>query len=93
MPAISTTVLTVIHCSIPGSTSSFPRTATANDGSSGKQATNSEIVRICLKRAIPIDAFLTTGGHFIKNERIPAAQCAGILSFLNLYLFQAPVEG
>ena len=38
-------------------------------------------------------AFFTTGGHFIKNERIPAAQSAGTLSFLSLYLFQAPVEG
>ena len=72
MPAISTTVLMETPCSILGSTSSSPRAATANGGSSGKQAANSEIVRICLKRAIPIDAFLITGGHFIKGERIPA---------------------
>ena len=83
----------VTHCSIRESISSIPRTVIASGGWNEKLAESSETVRIYPKRGTTTGAFLTTGGHFIKNERIPAAQCAGTLSLHNLYLLQVPAKG
>ena len=81
------------RCSIRESTSSIPRTVIASGGWNEKLAENTETVRIYPERGTTTGAFLTTGGHFIKNERIPAAQCAGTLSLHNLYLLQVPAKG
>jgi len=81
----------VTRCSIRESISSIPRTVIASGGWNEKLAESSETVRIYPERETTTGAFLTTGGHFIKNERIPAAQCAGTLSLHNLYLLACPI--